>query len=343
MHIPDGYLSPSTCAILGAAAAPFWYRASQQVKRTLASRRTPLLAVGAAFSFTLMMFNLPVPGGTSAHPVGGTLMAVVLGPWAASLALSAVLLLQALLFGDGGVLAFGANAFNLAILLPFAGYGIYRLVAGRSDAGSPRRWLGAGLGAYVGINLAGLAAAVELGLQPLLFRSPQGMPLYSPYGLGVAIPAITGAHLLVAGPAEAVLTGMVVRYFQRTQPTLLQPLATAGRGGRGGRPLVWGLIILSLLTPLGLLTQGAAWGEGGIEQLAGQLGYVPAGLERYALIWSHALLPDYSLPPVTTAPARAGLYIASALLGTGLLWLVVMAGASLLRKLHRLPREEPYR
>ena len=331
MHIPDGYLSPSTCAVLGAAAAPLWYRASRQVKRTLASRRAPLLAAGAALSFTLMMFNLPVPGGTTAHPVGGTLLAVVLGPWAASLALSAVLLLQALLFGDGGVLAFGANAFNLAMLLPLTGHAVYRLVAGRSEAGSPRRWLGAGLGAYIGINLAGLAAAVELGLQPLLFRSPQGVPLYSPYGLGVAIPAIAGAHLLVAGPAEAVLTALVVRYLQQAQPASLQPLAPAGRG-RGGRPLAWALVGLALLTPLGLLAQGAAWGEWGTERLAGRLGYVPAGLERYARVWSHALLPNYALQPATTVWARAGSYIVSALLGAGLLWLAVVGAASLLRR-----------
>ena len=100
MHIPDGYLSPQTCAVLGAGMVPAWYLASRQVEKKLPSRYVPLLAVSAAFAFVVQMFNVPVPGGTTAHIVGGTLIAVVLGPWAAVLAISIALVIQALFFGE---------------------------------------------------------------------------------------------------------------------------------------------------------------------------------------------------------------------------------------------------
>src|SRR5215210_8053883 len=103
MHIPDGYLSPIISVGAGAATIPAWAIAVQRVKSVLNHRTVPLLAVFAAFAFTIMMFNIPVPGGTTAHAVGGTLIAVVLGPWAAVLGISMALILQALFFGDGGI------------------------------------------------------------------------------------------------------------------------------------------------------------------------------------------------------------------------------------------------
>ena len=101
MHIPDGYLSPSTCAALAAAAAPFWYVALQRVKSALHARIIPLISLFAAFSFVVMMFNLPLPGGTTGHAVGMAVAAIVLGPWASILAISIALTIQAVFFGDG--------------------------------------------------------------------------------------------------------------------------------------------------------------------------------------------------------------------------------------------------
>src|SRR4051812_41303667 len=109
MHIPDSVLSPVTCAVAGGAMAPGWGGAAGRVRQTLGTRQMPLLALGAAFCFTIMLFNIPALGGTTAHPIAGTLLAVLLGPWAACLGISVALLIQALLFGDGGVLAYGAN------------------------------------------------------------------------------------------------------------------------------------------------------------------------------------------------------------------------------------------
>ncbi len=134
MHIPDGYLGPITCGAGYAVMAPVWAVAANRVKKTLAARQVPLLAMGAAFSFVIMMFNIPIPGGTSGHAVGAVLVAILLGPWAATIAVSVALVIQALLFGDGGITAFGANCFNMAFVMPFTGYAVYRMTSGKSPA-----------------------------------------------------------------------------------------------------------------------------------------------------------------------------------------------------------------
>jgi len=182
LHIPDGYLAPAVSLALAVPTVPVWAVATQKVKRVLNNRTVPLLAIFSALSFTVMMFNVPVPGGTTAHGVGGTLIAVVLGPWAAAIAVSTALILQALFFGDGGVLAIFANCLNMGILLPFVGYATYRLLAAGSPVLSTRRAVAAGIGAYVGITVAALAVGIELGIEPVFF-SQSGHALYSPYGL----------------------------------------------------------------------------------------------------------------------------------------------------------------
>jgi cobalt/nickel transport system permease protein len=146
MHIPDGYLSPVTDGVMLAASAPFWAVALKKVRRTLNQRTVPVLAIFAAFSFVTMMFNVPLPGGTTAHAVGGTLLAIVLGPWAAVIGISVVLGIQAIFFGDGGLLAFGANCFNMAVVLPLVGYFVYKLISSGSAASSPRRSIRPGHG-----------------------------------------------------------------------------------------------------------------------------------------------------------------------------------------------------
>lgn len=296
MHIPDGYLSPATCAAMYAATAPFWYMAGRRTKELLASRMVPLLSVFSAFTFVIMMFNIPLPGGTTGHAVGGTLLAVVLGPWAAVVGVSVALLIQALFFGDGGILAFGANAFNLAVVLPLVGYGAYRLIAGGSPITSRRRVVGAAAGGYLGINAASFLAAVELGLQPLFFQTPDGTPLYSPFGLATAIPAMMVPHLLIAGVAEAAVTALVLRYLQRSQPALLERAPVERPATATSLRWLWvGLAVLVLLSPLGLLASGTAWGEWGVEELEGMgLGFVPEGLAQWEGFWG-APLPDYSV------------------------------------------------
>jgi cobalt/nickel transport system permease protein len=222
MHIPDGYLGPATSGMFYVVMAPIWAKASKVVKKTLKASQVPLLAIGAAFSFVVMMFNVPIPGGSTGHAVGGVLIAILLGPWAACIAITVALVVQALLFGDGGITAIGANCFNMAFVLPFVGYYVYKAVSHHAPVDSVRRVWAAGIGAYIGINAAALLAGVEFGIQPLLHHTAAGQALYCPYGLNVAVPTMAGEHLLVFGWIEAVVTALVVKYLQKQAPDMIQ-------------------------------------------------------------------------------------------------------------------------
>jgi cobalt/nickel transport system permease protein len=350
VHIPDGYLSPSTCAALYAGAAPFWWVALRRLKATLHTRVVPRLALFGAFSFVVMMFNVPLPGGTTGHATGVALATVVLGPAASILAVSTALAIQAFFFGDGGVTALGANSFNIAIVGSLVAFAVYRVAAAGSPLTSPRRMVAAGLAGYVAINAAALVTAVEFGLQPLFFRDPSGAPLYCPYPLSVAVPAMMLGHLTIAGVAELVLTAGVVAFLQKSDVALLAGGAGANvpRGSAaedravGLRPLWLLLGVLLVLTPLGLLAAGTAWGEWSASDFnnpqaraamaaasGGQAAPTapPGGLQRLSTVWT-APLPDYAPPFLRSAWLG---YLLSAMFGTGLVLLAVAGIAALVR------------
>jgi cobalt/nickel transport system permease protein len=322
---------------MGAAMVPVWAVASQRVKRVVTSRYVPLVALGAAYSFLVMMLNVPIPDGTSAHAVGAVLIAVLLGPWAAVIAVSVALLIQALFFGDGGVLAYGANAFNMAFVMPMVGYGVYRALARGASLTARRRAIAAGVGGFVGINVAAFVAAVEFGLQPELFTAADGTPLYAPFHLAQSIPAMMLAHLTVAGPVEFALTAGIVAYLQRANLAILRinhpGLPALGGGGLRLRPILIGLAGIVALTPLGLLATGTAFGEDGPDELnlhKYDLSSVPHGLQRYSDFWSHSVLGGYGFAsgehPVVG-------YLLSAVTGIGLIALVVSAILLAVRRL----------
>jgi cobalt/nickel transport system permease protein len=346
VHIPDGYLSPSTCVALYAGAAPFWWVALRRLKRTLHTRLVPRISLFAAFSFVVMMFNVPLPGGTTGHATGVALAAIVLGPSAAILAVSTALVIQAFFFADGGITALGANCFNIAIVGSLVAFAVYRAVAGRAPVGAPRRVVAAGLAGYAAINIAALVTAVEFGIQPLLFRDATGAPLYCPYPLSVAVPAMMLGHLTIAGVAELVLTGGVVAFIQRTDLSLLSAAPPSLR------PLWLTLGLLLMLTPLGLLAGGTAWGEWAASDFADpaarqaiagtSLGHAPppaapAGLRRLASVWT-APLPDYA-PPFLRS--RAVGYALSGMFGAGLVVLAVTAAGAATRVFRRAGSRRP--
>jgi cobalt/nickel transport system permease protein len=344
MHIPDGYLSPATCAVLYASTAPFWYVALRRLKRLLTTRLIPLLSVFAAFSFVVMMFNLPLPGGTTGHAVGVSIASIVLGPWASILAISIALFIQAVFFGDGGIMAFGANCFNMAVTGSLVAYFTYRAISGKSAIVSRRRVIGAGIAGYLAINVAALFTGIELGIQPMLFRDASGAPLYAPYPLKIAIPAMMAGHLTVAGLAELILSAGLVAWLQRSHPSLLIATAPgaarreAEAGGSGWvaiRPLLAGLAALMLITPLGILAVGSAWGEWSPHDLADRTARqqiaavsanqalpagVPRGLERLSNIWT-APFPSYAPPFLRSASFG---YLLSAAFGSGLILLAAL-------------------
>lgn len=312
MHIPDNYLSPATCAAMGAAMIPVWAVSVKKVKEEVTKAKMPLLGIGASFSFLMMMFNVPVPGGTTAHAVGGTLIAVLLGPFSACISITVALLVQAVLFGDGGILAFGANCFNMAFVLPFLGYYVYKFITDRVKT-QKGEYLGIVVGSYFGINVAALCAAIEFGIQPLLFTNAAGMPLYCPYPLSVSIPAMLIPHLIVAGAVEAVFTVFIYTFIKQVSP------GTIYEGAKKKTKAVYGLIAaLICLTPLGLLATGTAWGEWGTDEIknvaaGGQiLGFTPSGMMKGFRF--EALLPDYA---VSGLPDVAG-YILSAVFGVAI-------------------------
>lgn len=352
MHIPDGYLSPATCATMYVGAAPFWWYALRKMRRSLHTRVVPLLSVFAAFSFIVMMFNLPLPGGTTGHAVGVAMSSIVLGPWAAILAVSIALAIQAIFFGDGGITAFGANSFNMAIVGSLVSYVVYRLVSGRAAITDARRVVAAGIAGYTAINLSALCAAVEFGIQPMLYRDAAGAPLYAPYPLHIAVPAMMIGHLTIAGLAELVLTAGVVAYLQKSEPSLL--LATAPgavldetavprAGWRATRPLWIALGVLLILTPLGILAAGSAWGEWSPrdyadaharQQIAAASGtqappaQAPGGLQRLSSFWT-APMPGYAPPFLKSAGFG---YLLSAMAGTGLIVIATVTIAALTRR-----------
>jgi cobalt/nickel transport system permease protein len=345
MHIPDGYLSPQTCAVAYAAAVPTWVAASRKVTKVVKTRNVPLLAMFAALSFLIMMFNIPIPDGTSAHAVGAVIIAIVLGPWAAVIAVSVALLFQALLFGDGGVLTFGANVLNMAIIMPFVGLAVYRLISGSAPLTSRRRVIAAGIAGYVGINVSALAAAIEFGIQPGLFHTASGAPLYSPYHLSQTIPAMALPHLTVAGAAEAILTAGVLAYLARADVRRLVPnhpgIALTADGAAParaprlspGKVAVGFIAVMVVLTPLGLLAPGGAFGEDSPGQLdLAKLGLeaVPEGLNRYNGFWSHTVLGGYGFSGGQNANLG---YWLSALIGIAVIGLVIFGLGKLVGRL----------
>jgi cobalt/nickel transport system permease protein len=340
MHIPDGYLSPQTCAALSAAMVPIWGVSAVKVREVVKRRDVPLLGIAAAFAFLMMMFNVPIPDGTTAHAVGAVIIAILLGPWAAVIAVSVALAIQALFFGDGGVLAFGANCFNMAFVMSFVGYGVYLLLTRHVSLTSPRRAVAGGVAGYIGLNAAAMFAAFEFGIQPDLFHTADGTPLYAPFHLAQTVPAMAFAHLLVAGVVEFAITAGIITYLQHANlpilrinhPSIPESDRDVAEPARlGWRWAIIGLGALVALTPLGLLAPGGAFGEDGPRDLdlgKYNLQAIPEGLDRYNSFWSHALLNGYGLGDGENATVG---YLVSAVSGIVVIGAVILAGFGICR------------
>ena len=224
MHIPDGYLDPLWCAVLYAAVAAYGFVAWRRSRTLLGPETLAALTVVAAGVFVAMMFNWPLPGGTSLHFVGGALTGILLGPWLAFYVYVIVLAVQALVFHDGGVTTLGANIFNMGVVDVVVGYAVYRLalrVAGFSRRG---RLVASFLAGWLGLAAAGTMAGLEIGLSPSF-----------PYGVAISVPVMAAWHTAL-GVVEGAITAMVLDYlYERRSPLLeaLRPVSAVGVDVKG--------------------------------------------------------------------------------------------------------------
>jgi cobalt/nickel transport system permease protein len=256
MHIPDGFLDLKTCLASGVLAVSGIGLALRRARQTVPTAKVPLMGLTAAFVFASQMVNFPVAGGTSGHLMGGVLAAVLLGPSAAIVVLTAVLLVQCLMFADGGVMALGANLFNMAIVGPLSGYALYRLMLKLAD--NPRGMIAAAsFAAWCAILISALCCAGQLACSGIVPWS-------------TVFPAMATVHMLI-GVGEGLITGLVIAAIARFRPEFLaQPngYAVANRS--------WAFVGYALLLTAGLalfLAPFASPWPDGLERVAAQLGF----------------------------------------------------------------------
>jgi cobalt/nickel transport system permease protein len=302
MHIPDGFIDSKTAAATGVLAVAGLGLALREARLRLPPQRVPLLGLTAAFVFAAQLINFPVAGGTSGHLVGAVLAAVLVGPSPAVIVLSAVLIVQCLMFADGGLSALGANLLNLGLLGVLGGWAVYFVVS-RVVAGLFGRILAAAFAAWCSIVLAAIACAGELAVS--------GTAAWS-----VVLPAMAGVHMLV-GVGEGLITGLVLVAIARVRPELLRPGHSAAPGRSIGTLLAYGGLV-TLALALFASPLASSWPDG-LEQVAATLGFGDRG--RSPVL--PAPLPDYEVPGLPWSPlgtsVAAGLGTVAAF---GLAWLL---------------------
>ena len=269
LHIPDGFLSLVISLIFWALTIIMVSIAISKTNKSLGEKQVPLMGIMAAFIFAAQMLNFPVAGGTSGHFLGGALAAIVLGPWAGILVMTAVIALQALLFQDGGLLVMGANIFNMGLLTVMIGFGLYRSVIGRSKG---TRLAVAGIGAWLAVVASALITALQLWLSGTTT-------------LQIVVPAMLGVHVLI-GIGEAIITVAALSFIEQTRPDLLNEKSTSAKGGRGW---IYAGIVVSLLAVM--ISPLASADPDGLERVAEDVGFLDFGQSA-----AYKILPDYTVP-----------------------------------------------
>jgi cobalt/nickel transport system permease protein len=252
LHIPDGFLSFIVSAVCWAISAMILTVAISRTNKSLGEKQVPLMGVMAAFIFAAQMINFPVAGGTSGHLLGSALAAIVLGPWAAMVVMTAVITVQSLLFQDGGLLVMGANILNMGLITAVIGYGLYRAVFGRSRR---IKLMVAGFAAWLSVMAGALATALELWLS-------------GTSNLQTVALAMLGVHTVI-GIGEALITVAALTFILQTRPALVGEGSAAAQGGRG-----WALagVVLSLVVVL--LSPLASINPDGLNRVAMDLGFI---------------------------------------------------------------------
>ncbi|MGC8779673.1 MAG: energy-coupling factor ABC transporter permease [Anaerolineae bacterium] len=304
MHIPDGFLSVVVSLLLWVVSLAALGYALKRVNQDLGERQAPLMGVLAAAIFAGQMLNFTVAGGTSGHLLGAALATILLGPWAAMLVMTCVVGVQALIFQDGGLLALGANIFNMGIVGVLVSYFAYRTIQ-KLAGGRPWGLFIGGFGAaWLSVFVAALATALELAVSG---TSPAN----------VAVPAMGAIHALI-GIGEGLITIGALAFLRAARPELLRRQEVRGTTARA----VWGVgliiaLILAVLSPL------ASTHPDGLEWVAEQQGFI--SLAQGPL---YELIPDYVFPGVSNEALAT---ILSGVLGTLLVFFVAL-GIALSRR-----------
>jgi cobalt/nickel transport system permease protein len=212
MHIPDGFIAPKLYLPAYLIAAGLWFTGLRRLRRRLTEETIPLLSVTTALAFILMMLLIPLPGGTSAHATGMAVLAILFGVWISFLAISMVLLLQALLFGAGGVTTLPVNALAIGFVGSVVAVSVFRTLRRFHETAALF------LAGWLALNVAAALIGIALGIQPVLARREDGTPLFFPFGIGIALPAVVVPHLVI-GVGEGILTVLVYRLFSKRRGT----------------------------------------------------------------------------------------------------------------------------
>lgn len=253
MHIPDGFVSVPVAAATGVASVAALGIALGRSQDAFGIRRAPVLGLTTAFIFAAQMINFPVAGGTSGHLLGGTLAAIILGsPRAGTLCIATVLIIQAVLFADGGITALGANIFNMGVIGVWVGWSLTQTLQRLLGGSRGRLPLAAGIAAGVSVVVAAIACALELvlsGTAPSL----------------IVLPAMTGVHILI-GIGEGLITGGVLTYLATVRPDLLPGEQQQFKG--------WLVPVVSIFLIAGVLSLLASAWPDGLEKVAEDLGFI---------------------------------------------------------------------
>jgi cobalt/nickel transport system permease protein len=275
MHIPDGFLSTLVSIVLWVVSASVVAYALRRVGKDLGERQVPLMGVLAATIFAGQMLNFSVTGGTSGHLLGAAIAVILLGPWAAVIIMTSVVSIQALVFQDGGVLALGANIFNMAVVGVAVSYFVYtslRKMIGNKSWGIFASGFAA---AWLSIVIASLAAALELALSG---TSPAN----------IAVPAMGGIHMII-GIGEGLITVGALVFLYSARRDLLESGSAIPKGGAAVWTFGLGIALcLAILSPL------ASSHPDGLEWVAGQKGFLETA--RAPLF---NVIPDYVLPGIS--------------------------------------------
>ena len=209
MHIPDGFINAPTSLAAGAVAAGGVGVSLRRAAQTLQERQAPLAGLVAAYIFAVQMLNFPVAAGTSGHLLGGALAAVLVGPWAGALCVAVVLLVQGLLFADGGLSALGLNIINMALVTAWGGYAVFLLLRRAMPATKTSVTVAAGIAAGISVVLASLAFVVEYAI-----GGSGGV------SVGTVFAAMVGVHTLI-GIGEGIITALTVGVVLGVRPDLV--------------------------------------------------------------------------------------------------------------------------